>query len=754
MSSDLTVGTITVVSPVPASPPIAPCPTPVDVEVVNLGPDPAPFPIDVCLQVAASSDGPFTGGYIQVARGAEGLSLAKNATVTVRFMASFPCGGQVWLRATADCLLKVPGNAHTNPSKTVPVSPVGAAPWLATDVRLGVRDSMGGTAWDPKEVCPDATLVVEGTIRNIGCAPAPASVTEMQLTNQSGGVIASAKRATPAIAALASTGVTFLTGIASPPPAPPPASLTATVTADSTGAVTGQCDQTRLSRSITLPVVQPVAGSAPKVTFSVDSAIVPGQAPSVTWSIVNGCADLGAVRATIRFSGTVIYTSQVFPVAPFGTTGEQGAAIPKVTDPAIASAFNLIGTHTLELRVDAFGNDPGPYLASAPLTVKADAVGPSWFTWPLGATGTALWKVPYFVHGQLTNMGVASFTPVAINIREKPGPAPGTGTGVLTPADLFSKSPLPPGGSLSSIGFDQVTKSWAWTSEPDWSLSGPTSRSFVYTAEVDLNDEFGNAYPTFVSGTRTITVTVSGVKLGFQTAAHSQAVAAAGFAAFAAAVAYWNQPAAAVALELAFLWWGLSKWNGAKAQDPPTPDFAYDERVELAVAPVRVPAEAGAAMVALGQVTELALRARAAGEALDRIHRKLLGAWVDNATDALQAQADRYQEVLQTLVRAASLLGDIAGEAAEALRQDAAFGPERLEEGVRRLRDDVPAELRDAARQAGLPDDALPTLVQAAAALDTAPDLAALVGTLATALHTIADETQAEAPAILALAQR
>lgn len=753
MSSDLTVGTITIVSPPASPPPVAPCPTAVDVEVVNLGSDPAPLPIDVCLQVSASSDGPVTAGYIQVTREGEGLQLAKNASVTVRFMVSFPCGGQAWLRAIADCLQRVPGNAHTNPSKTVPVSPIGAAPWLATDVRLGLRDSMGGTAWDPKELCPDATLVVEAKIRNTGCAPAPASVTEMQLTNPAGGVIKSAKRVTPAIAAGASATVPFSASIASSPPAPPPASVTATVTADSTGAVTGQCDRTRLSRSVTLPVSQPVAGSAPKVSFSVDSPIVPGQAPSVTWSIVNGCADLGAVRATIRFSGTVIYTSQVLPVAPFGSTGEEGAVIPKVTDPAIASAFNLIGTHTLDLRVDAFGNDPGPYLASATLTVKADAVGPSWFTWP-GPTASASWNVPFVVLGQLVNRGVASFTPVAINIREKPGPAPGTGTGVLTPADTFSKSPLPPGSSLTSVGFGSVTKSWTWTSSPDWSLSGPTSLSFVYTAEFDLNDEFGNVYSTVVSGARTITVTVSAVKIGFQTSANSEAIAAAGFAAFAAAIAYFNPFAAAVALEIAWAMWGLSIWDGAKAQDPPTPDYDYDERVELSVPRIRVPAEAGETMAALGQVTELAKRAQAAGEALDRIHRKLLGAWVDNATDALQAQADRYQEVLQTLVRAAGLLADIAGEAAEAVRQDAALAPERLEEAARRLRDDVPAELRDAARQAGLPDDALPTLVQAAAALEAAPDLAALVGTLAGALRTVADETQAEAPAILALAQR
>ena len=746
MSSDLTVGAITIVSP----PPVAPCPTAVEVEVVNVGSDPAPLPIEVCLLVSASSDGPVTNQYIASTRRGE-VELAKNASVTVPFMVAFPCN-QAWLRAVADCLSRVAGNARTNPSKTVSVSAVGAAPWLATEVRLGLRDSMGGTAWNPTEVCPGMTLVVEAKIHNAGCASAPASVTEMQLTDAvSGAVLASATRVTPAVPDGATVTVTFLTTLTSAPPVSPPLSVKATVTADSTGAVTGQCDRLRLVRSVSKPVRQAATGSAPKVSFSVDGPIVPGQAPSVTWSIVNGCADLGAVRATIRFSGSVIYTSQVFAVEPLASAGEQGAVIPKVADPAIASGLNLIGTHTLDLTVDAFGNDPGPYLASATLTVVPDAVGPSWWTWA-APTATASWKAPFTVLGRLVNRGVASFTPVAISIRERPGPGPSTG--VLTPADTFSTSLLDPGLSLASVGLGLVVKSWTWTSGPDWSRSGPTSLPFVYTAEFDLNDEFGNAYPTTISGTRTITVAVSALKIGFQASANAEAILAAGLAAFAAVLAFVNPIAAASALEAAWAMWGLSIWDGGRAQDPPAPDFDYDERVELVVSQISVPAEAGETLVRLGEVTDLALRARAADEALQRIHRKLLGSWVDNAADALRAQADRYAEVLQVLVRAASLLRNIVDEAAEAVRQDGAFAPGQLEEAARRLRDnDVPAELRDAARQAELPEDGLPALVEAAAALESAPDLAGVIGALATAKRTIADETQAEAPAIIALAR-
>jgi hypothetical protein len=79
----------------------------------------------------------------------------------------------------------------------------------------------------------------------------------------------------------------------------------------------------------------------------------------------NDCSDLVSVTATILFGGTVVYKSKSLAVGPSGKTGEKGAVIPKVTDPAIAAAVYRIGTQTLDLRIDASGNDPGPYHATA-----------------------------------------------------------------------------------------------------------------------------------------------------------------------------------------------------------------------------------------------------------------------------------------------------------------------------------------------------------------------------------------------------
>ena len=506
-------------------------------------------------------------------------------------------------------------------------------------------------------------------------------------------MLASATRVTPAVPDGATVTVTFLTTLTSAPPVSPPLSVKATVTADSTGAVTGQCDRLRLVRSVSKPVRQAATGSAPKVSFSVDGPIVPGQAPSVTWSIVNGCADLGAVRATIRFSGSVIYTSQVFAVEPLASAGEQGAVIPKVADPAIASGLNLIGTHTLDLTVDAFGNDPGPYLASATLTVVPDAVGPSWWTWA-APTATASWKAPFTVLGRLVNRGVASFTPVAISIRERPGPGPSTG--VLTPADTFSTSLLDPGLSLASVGLGLVVKSWTWTSGPDWSRSGPTSLPFVYTAEFDLNDEFGNAYPTTISGTRTITVAVSALKIGFQASANAgDPGGRPGCVRRGPRLRQPDRRRERVGGRLGDV--GAEHLGRGQGADPPAPDFDYDERVELVVSQISVPAEGrrDAGQARRGHRPRPPRPSRRRGPPANPPQAAwFLGGQCRRRTSP---QADRYAEVLQVLVRAASLLRNIVDEAAEAVRQDGAFAPGQLEEAARRLRDDdVPAELRDA----------------------------------------------------------
>jgi hypothetical protein len=85
-------------------------------------------------------------------------------------------------------------------------------------------------------------------------------------------------------------------------------------------------------------------------------------------------------------------------------------------------------------------------------------------------------------------------------------------------------------------------------------------------------------------------------------------------------------------------------WFAARASDPPVPDFNYDEAVE--VTPATYPFDREAApepMRALFTAAELIERIHAAYDAMGEIHAKILGARVDDATQALQTQKEAYQ---------------------------------------------------------------------------------------------------------------
>ena len=99
----------------------APCPSMVQVVVRNLGPDSAPFPFDVCLQIVAFAEEPFSPQYYQrVGRFDEGgASLGAHKTVTAQFDLQFPCRPQAWVAAEVDCNTLLPGppsgNLRSNP---------------------------------------------------------------------------------------------------------------------------------------------------------------------------------------------------------------------------------------------------------------------------------------------------------------------------------------------------------------------------------------------------------------------------------------------------------------------------------------------------------------------------------------------------------------------------------------------------------------------------------------------------------------
>jgi hypothetical protein len=218
--------------------------------------------------------------------------------------------------------------------------------------------------------------------------------------------------------------------------------------------------------------------------------------------------------------------------------------------------------------------------------MAAESIDSRWWRWPPFA-GRA-WKSRYSVSGTLTNLATAAMLPTA------------TDPGVLLPVDSLSPTPLRSGTSMAFTR-SGIVQRWRWTGGPHWFRTAPTDRVFVYTAEFDLVDEYGNAYPTAISTAESLLVSVSQKKKGFQSAANVQAALSASAFLAAAGLAFINPVAAAIALEAAWLNWALSIWNGAQAEDPPVPDFRYDEHVGLEFPTVPMPDDAGDALLALAE---------------------------------------------------------------------------------------------------------------------------------------------------------
>ena len=145
-----------------------------------------------------------------------------------------------------------------------------------------------------------------------------------------------------------------------------------------------------------------------------------------------------------------------------------------------------------------------------------------------------------------------------------------------------------------------------------------------------------------------------------------------GFAAEAAFAAAAGQLIVAAALaSAASLCWGLAIWNKAQAEDPPAPDFSYDERVRVSPISHRVRRDGAPPWVeSLATAIDLLERVRAAHEALTLIHPKILGARIDGDTKALRTQADDYRAALARVQAAAAEIPNALAQAREDLEAD------------------------------------------------------------------------------------
>jgi hypothetical protein len=642
----------------------APCPTTILVVVRNLGPDPAPYPFDVCLQIAAFAEEPFLPQFSQRVDSPErGGGLGVNQTVTVRFSnLAIPCRPQAWLAAEVDCNLLLPkfqagpppsGHQRSNPGSGI-IVPVHLVPWLTTDLEVGQQASSGVITWGATPLCPNLPVVAKVSVTNIGCADAPSSDTRLTVTGSSGvtSVTSSTGKIPP------TKTVTFL----QPLPTPAPPTLKVEACADTAGVVTGQCDTSGLCRSLFISVS--AMGSGAPFPLLDDAAVLPGQQPVTNWSLANDCSDLEKVSATIISGGSTLYTSAPQAVTPLGRAGEE-----QVTFKPPASLWT-IGQHPMELHVTATGMPGKSWVHTAFLHVNGEF--PRFrFTWT--GPGTTPWKRVYFVSGTLTNSSsFSAMTPAGITITEATSTPGVTAEGTISVSP--PAAPILPGGT-AILSIPTRLQSWTWINPLTFQLAGPTAATFRYTVTFTLTDEFGNLYPAPSPTSMpvlTVMVAVPASKLAFQALAAKELAGA--MAALAAAVGL-----ASAAAIFAFALWGSAIWHKGQADDPPVPDFRYDEQVTVAPRRFDFPGDDTSAWTGpVATVVDLLERARVADEAMTLIHAKILGARVDRAAEALRMQIDDYRAALARLGGAIEHLPNAAALAAEAMRTDHRWDADQL----------------------------------------------------------------------------
>jgi hypothetical protein len=322
---------------------------------------------------------------------------------------------------------------------------------------------------------------------------------------------------------------------------------------------------------------------------------------------------------------------------------------------------------------------------------------------------------------------------------------PGIGAAGAMP--VGAPGPLAPGGA-TILSVSSLFKAWIWIDPITFALSGPTSVPFTYlAASATLTDEFGNAYPPLTSPTLTVTVAVSAAKLALRAQAAAELKAAA--AALAAAVGVFSLAAIG-----AFALWGLAIWHKGQADDPPVPDFRYDERVRVEPAVHELDREDAPPWAApVAAVLNLLERARAAQEALGRIHAKILGARIDGAAEALRLQADDYRAALARLQAAAAELGNAAALAAEELATDEGMSAERLAADLEALRSGATLDTtRQAWRDNRQPEEAFDDLYRRVAQLADVAPLGSTLPAIARHATEVAQALTEESTGMLALA--
>ena len=670
MAADLRVVAVRVPSPLRA-----PCPVTLVVTIENAGSDPAsPAPFAVAIEVGGvSNEEPFRADFVTVVEDVEVQHLGPGAHADVAVRVSIPCSSAtlVQIRADVDVFHQIANNAHSA-SPYVLSAPVTYTAWLVTSMRVGLEDSSGNVTFDPAALCPDKTLVAEVTVTNRGCVASPASTLDVALEDPGTGpmpvVLQHRKVPLPPLTGSALQPLRFRT-----PPAAAIGSGVLTVRAVVTplSASPPQCNAATLSAIVTLPIA--VRGP-PRAALSVGGigSIVPGEVPSLDWSIQNDCADIGTASVRILYgaAATSIFSTSL-PIGLRSTAGAQVTA-PNVSIPAaIANDFWSVGGKTLTLEIQGSGIDPGPYRATAVLVVRPEPVNAAW--WAFGAApGSPLtvgvappfWKNSYRFTGTFTNFGTAPMSLTSLVALEHPTDVTGTGSDRTLSATFSVTGITAAPGARIATAWDTI-QNWRWIELPFYEEVGPRSRTFNYTARFSVVDAFGNAYGPIAAGSLSIIVGVSVVKIFNDTVAITFVTIGFVFlaaAAIAAAIGGYAIIAAIALLLVAWGWFIAATLIGADAMDPPVPEFGRHSAGQ-ALTEWRVPAEYETSRYpGLRAFGSLLLRLARAFSAVKEARGRAWAAFIDGDDAEQAAQRRGAHKGLRNLRRIVDALENAAAE--------------------------------------------------------------------------------------------
>jgi hypothetical protein len=267
--------------------------------------------------------------------------------------------------------------------------------------------------------------------------------------------------------------------------------------------------------------------------------------------------------------------------------------------------------------------------------------------------------------------------------------------------------PIAPRTSMPHV-FSIPAKDWEWMlGWPTYAASAnPHFKYFNYTAYVRMVDVFGNSYKEIPSPGVEIEVKVDSKKERYASAAAASALAAASLAASAlvATASIFGIPAAAGLAAAATLAWGAAASAAKNAHDPPAPDPAFLDRVDVVVPRTDTIAGVDPSLPSERLWREV-LHVMAADEALTFVHGKLLGASQADSAEGRQMQTLRYLEIINEMKQSLAAAQGAADETEAAYAKSGLFTAERVQQALEATRSGVPEAMLESLRSVGLSDN-------------------------------------------------